>query len=152
MMTGKKQSSMLWFLLLTLLVGVIVLAGWPVDSQAGSGLPNRNTPTPAHPSDGDDNGRSEPVGAYIELHAQNPPAGAWSVVQWQDANGDWQNVEGWQGTLNNGTRRWWVHSKDFGKGPFRWVVYDSPGGTKIGASESFTLPQFPNEIVQVPLR
>ena len=150
-MTNKKQMPVFWLFLTVILVGVVTLVWWPVPSQAGSDLPDRNTPTPTRPShdDDDDDGSSSPVGAYIELHAQGPVAGVWSVVQWQDANGDWQTVEGWQGTLNNGTRRWWVAAKDFGKGPFRWAIFNAPGGSLIAAGDSFNLPSQPNQVVYV---
>jgi hypothetical protein len=60
--------------------------------------------------------------------------GAWSVVQWQDINGDWQDVDGWRGTLDgSGQRRWWVAAKDFGSGPFRWAVGEA-------VSAPFNLP------------
>ena len=147
-MTNKKQPSITWFFLIAILVGAITLAWWPIPSQAGSDLPDRNTPTPTRQPDGDDDDSSSPVGAYIELHAQ-AAAGAWSVVQWQDANGDWQAVEGWQGTLNNGTRRWWVAAKDFGKGPFRWAIFNAPGGALIAAGDPFNLPSQPNQVIYV---
>ena len=149
-MTSKKQTPVFWLFLTAVLVGAITLILWPVPSQAGSDLPDRNTPTATQESgDDDDDGPGTPVGAYIELHMQGPSAGVWSVVQWQDANGDWQNVEGWQGVVDNGYRRWWVAAKDFGKGPFRWVVFNSPGGLLIATSNPFNLPVLPNNVVYV---
>lgn len=152
-MFGKKQTPILWGVFVTILVGAMLLAWWPVPSQAGSGLPDRATPTPTRSSndDNDDGGSSSPVGAYIELNMPNPSVGAWSVVQWQDANGDWQTVEGWQGVVDNGYRRWWVAAKDFGKGPFRWAVFNSPGGSLIAASDPFSLPALPNNVVRVSI-
>ena len=64
------------------------------------------------------------------------------MVQWQDTIGDWQNVEGWQGNVTD-YWRWWVHPKDFGTGPFRWVIFKASDGATIGSSELFTLPSFP---------
>ncbi|MEM7347426.1 MAG: hypothetical protein AAF485_24570, partial [Chloroflexota bacterium] len=79
------------------------------------------------------------------------PASAWTKVQWQNVNNDWEDVTGWQGTLTQGSRRWWVDAKDFGTGPFRWVITDGKGGTVIATSDSFNLPQFPNDPVVTQL-
>ncbi len=113
-MTGQK-------IIYRIVIGVLMLglglAAAPV--LAESGLPDRNPPPPADDGGRDDRG---PVGTYIELAAPEH-AGAWSVVQWQDVNGNWHDVEGWRGTLDSsGYIRWWVAAKDFGTGPFRWVI------------------------------
>jgi hypothetical protein len=126
---------------------IIALAlAWPaVPVQAGPELPPRNPlptqPPPAH----DDDGR--PVGAYIELYAPGAPAGAWAVVQWQDSAGGWHDVEGWQGALPD-SARWWVHPKDFGTGPLRWLVKDGPEGAVVRVSEPFHLPGQPDQTVR----
>jgi hypothetical protein len=159
---SNKQQKGTWLGLGALIIGLglmAVLLAAPGTEAQGPSPPTAtpNSPPPANPgggdsnenSDDDDSSSSSPAGAYIELQAENAPAGAWSVVQWQDSNADWQNVEGWRGKLDNGTRRWWVHPKDFDTGPFRWVVYESPGGRLLATSESFSLPQFPNETVRV---
>lgn len=67
--------------------------------------------------------------------------GGWTIVQWQDKQGDWHDVEGWQGHVRNGWIRWRVAPKDWGTGPFRWLVYDQPDGTLLAATTSFTLPR-----------
>ncbi len=73
-------------------------------------------------------------------------------MQWQDSNGDWHDVAGWQGSLTpDGRRRWWVAPKDFGTGPFRWVVYAGRGGSTLGTSASFSLPQTARETLRVPV-
>ncbi len=140
-----------------MLVCLLTLLAWPLLTvQAGPNLPSRNTPTPVSPGGGggggDDKGDSgdKPLGAYIELHTQPPQAGLWAVVQWQDSAGQWQDVEGWQGMLDEqGHRRWWVAAKDFSRGPFRWQVYQSEGGPLLGASEPFDLPAGAGVVVQV---
>ncbi len=124
------------------LVAGLVFLALAVPVLASSGLPDRNPPPVSNPQDdgGDDN---TPLGATIELTAW-PPGGS-SVVQWQDINGDWQDVEGWRGTLdNNGYIRWWVAAKDFGSGPFRWAVGQA-------ASAPFNLPSGAGETVRVSL-
>jgi hypothetical protein len=91
-------------------------------------------------------------GAYIELHITQE---AWSVVQWQDGQGAWHHVEGWQGLADEqGAVRWWVGPAQFGLGPFRWVIYDKPGGTLLAVSQSFDLPQVARQrvVVEVTLQ
>lgn len=89
------------------------------------------------------------IAAPVELRTDPPRAGAWSEVQWVDGAGNWHAVENWRGETNGGGEiRWWVEAKDFGTGPFRFAVYDAPGGMLLGASEPFMLPQ-KNETVRV---
>lgn len=121
------------------LLGLMFIAPLSV-IEAGPTLPPRE-PTATPQPQRDDNRNSAPIGATILL--QNAPTGVWSAVQWQDANGDWQTVEGWQGAVDaNGAKQWWVAQKDFGSGPFRWLVGDA-------ASESFTLPAEANSTLIV---
>ena len=150
-MSIKKQPN-LWFIFIFVISSSPLLITLPTPvTEAGADLPNRNTPTPIRQSEsnGDDDKDSGPVGAYIELRAQNASAGAWSVVQWQDNAGGWHDVESWQGTLDNGYRRWWVAPKVFDTGPFRWVVYRSPGGPVIATSVPFNLPAEAKQTVRV---
>ena len=73
------------------------------------------------------------------------------MVQWQDPQGNWHNVEGWRSVLgSSGYQRWAVESKDFGAGPFRWQVRQSgPDGTVLSTSATFTLPVGAGVTVQV---
>jgi hypothetical protein len=90
--------------------------------------------------------------APIELHVEPVQAGLWTVVQWQDANSDWHDVEGWQGPLNAGGQiRWWVSVKDYGTGPFRWIVTEQPSDPILAASQPFFLPKA-NESLHIRLR
>jgi len=114
---------------------------------AEAGLPDRATPTPrprpsSHAQD------DQPRGAWLELQVANVPAGAWAGVEWQTSAGDWQAVDGWQGALPESSR-WWVAPKDFGSGPFRWVVSRGQGGPLLGASQPFRLPAAPDETLAV---
>ncbi len=141
---------------LTLFCAVTLLAGlWSSTPTAKAAPPPARptlTPTPyAAPA------RS--VGSYIELRVPTDNIGLWTVVQWQDPQGAWHDVETWRGILdeiNNhkGDKLWWVYARDYGKGPFRWVVYDRPGGQVLAASQSFNLPGAPNQhvIVEVTLK
>jgi hypothetical protein len=74
----------------------------------------------------------------------------WTVVQWQDASGNWHDVEGWRGTfddvaIENGVviaqKVWWVAQADLGKGPFHWLVYRGQGGVLLVRSTPFHLPE-----------
>lgn len=92
-------------------------------------------------------------GAQIKLTVADAVGNEWTAVQWQDPNsGDWITVEGWQGTLEtDGSQIWWVGSEQFGKGPFRWLLFDEEGGTLLDTSESFTLPSQNREIITVTI-
>jgi hypothetical protein len=123
-----------------LLIGSLVLAGV---AQA-DGLP----PRPPVPE------TSAAVGGYIELQLPTNQILLWTAVQWQDSLGGWHTVQGWQGTLDSlsagvGNKRWWVAPADFGKGPFRWQVYQLFGGQLLATSDSFNLPSGSNKIVVV---
>jgi hypothetical protein len=149
-MTQKRDLILLKLAFAALFLGLLALSVL-LAPAAEAGLPVRDTPTPAHEQQqkgkSKDNG---PLGAWIELQAQPAPAEAWSVVQWQNELGDWYDVEGWRGSLEgNGYRRWWVHEKDFGYGPFRWVVTQGQDGPVLGASQTFNLPGGANETVRV---
>jgi hypothetical protein len=72
------------------------------------------------------------------------------VVQWQGTDHKWYDVGGWQGPLDlDGKIQWGVAPADFGHGPFRWVIYDRPGGPVWGSSASFMLPSAKGEWVTV---
>jgi hypothetical protein len=82
----------------------------------------------------------------ITLHAPGAPEGAAVGVQWRDETGGWHDVEGWQSTLDTSTvteepfKQWGVYAKDYGAGPFRWIVYAEPGGAVLATSPRFFLP------------
>ncbi len=132
-----------------ILVSLLFSLLWPPLNPAGQSLPPRETPTATSPAkkSGD---KDKPIGAYIELQIQPAQAGLWSVVQWQDSAGGWHEVEGWRGTLEaGGGIRWWVTAKDFGTGPFRWIVTQEPGGPVLGTSQIFNLPGQTNETIRL---
>ena len=104
-------------LAVALAIGLMVEAIWLVMSPrsdwifADDGFPDRTPPSVTTVNDSGNEGRHDsPTGSHIELVAPGFQ-GEWSAVQWQDVNGDWHNVDGWRGTLDEwGTRRWWVAS------------------------------------------
>ena len=40
---------------------------------------------------------------------------------------------------------WWLAPDLFGKGPFRWLVYQGEGGKLLATSDSFYLPDAARE-------
>lgn len=132
---------------------------WPLLAvQAGPTLPPRTPPTRSVPPDSDkkekdrDDRDPKPIGASIYLQVHPAEAGLWTIVQWQDSAGGWHNVEGWQGTVDSaGDKRWWVAAKDFGTGPFRWIVTEGIGGQLLATSEPFNLPVQANAATRVEI-
>ena len=144
-----KKYQTTFLLAFFILISVLLLA-WPSSlTHAGPGLPPRETPTPTRPS-GDDDDDGKPAGAHIVLQVQSAPVGVWTIVQWQDSAGGWHDIKGWQGMLDEGGQKvWWVAAKDFGTGPFRWLVYQSQGGKLLAQSELFYLPHSAGETVKI---
>lgn len=69
-----------------------------------------------------------------------------TAVEWQDEHGEWHTVEEWQSPFNEYKQvTWAVAANDFGKGPFRWVVYQNE--VAIKNSSDFYLPRSNNEVV-----
>ena len=72
----------------------------------------------------------------------------WTIVQWQDAQSDWHDVTGWQGTLDtNNTKTWWVGEEELGTGPFCWLVVDE--NEVVRTSDPFNLPALPFETLTI---
>jgi hypothetical protein len=130
--------------LLASLIGLAVFGASTVTA-----LPPRPTPIPtatAMP------GPSLSTGATIRLRVEGATADMWTMVEWQDAAGNWHRVEGWQGMLEaDHTKTWWVAASDFGRGPFRWVVADRYGSEAQGISAAFNLPGRPREVVEITM-
>ena len=134
-MNGRKHQLTSWCAFL-ILISVLFVA-WPPLTHAGPNLPPREKPTRAQPPDDDD----KSAGAHIVLQVPSAPAGVWTIVQWQDSAGGWHDIEGWAGTLDEGEQKmWWLAPGLFGKGPFRWLVYQGERGKLLATSDSFYLP------------
>jgi hypothetical protein len=171
-MSDRKSAPLYISLLVMVVLGsVLVSLTWPsLASQAD--LPPLDTPappatatpapppaeeTPAPPgdtADKDDDDPASPPLAYVELLAPSAPAGAWSVVQWQDPQGGWHDVIGWRGQLGqSGYQQWVVEAKDFGTGPFRWQIRQGGvEGEVFSNSVSFDLPLGAGETVSVSVQ
>jgi hypothetical protein len=164
-MNTTDRLPIAWVLLACgIACALLVIAPLPAWVQAASSdLPPRPpTATPVPPEKpGNGAKASEHAGAWIELHfqlpAHSPPLHGpelWTVVQWQDTDGGWHDVEGWQGTMDDlaigvGNKVWWVAENDLGTGPFRWIVRRRYGGDLLAGSESFHLPGTAGETMQV---
>ena len=131
---------------LLILIALFSLLFIPMTALAD--LPPRPIPATTSTSgdDKDDDKDDTPPGAQITL--SGGVSGGWAVVQWLGSDGNWHDVEGWRASYG-GSLTWYVAGKDFGTGPFRWAVYDQPGGTIISQSESFNLPSEANQVLQV---
>lgn len=123
---------------LEILLTIAMMSVLSIPTQAE--LPPRPTITPVPDT--------APHGATIILQTQ---VNLWTVVQWQDTNNDWHDVEGWRGAATDGTVKWWVAQKDFGTGPFRWVVSKTKDEKIIATSQAFYLPSMANEIVSIAI-
>jgi hypothetical protein len=146
---SRRTTSGLIIVVAGILFVLAAVLQLPLPTRAAPpALPTRPTELPPRPPDAtpvppsDDDEDDEPIGAHIELHVEGASPHVWTVVQWQDSAGGWHDVEGWRGNFDEGNRKvWWVAWADFGTGPFRWVVYQTEGGTLLATSESFMLPQ-----------
>lgn len=129
------------------LIAMVLLSGYLLEPAAVDALPPRPTPaiTPM-PLPKAPKPMSPPLRlSHIRLLVAPAQEGLWSVVEWQGADGEWHVVDGWQGTIDGGSKRWAVHERNFGEGPFRWVVYDSPAGRVMDTSVTFVLPHSAGE-------
>ncbi len=86
--------------------------------------------------------------AVIAATVVNPPANAWIGVQWGDPTATtWTMIPTWLGPLDQaalGRTTRFVDPKDFGTGPYRWVVYTgdpAQGGKLWGVSNPFYFPR-----------
>lgn len=145
-----RYMVLLGMMLALTLVSVLFELVWPPSlTQAGATLPPREPPQSTSDK-GDHTDNKQSLGAYIELQIQPSQVGLWTIVQWQDSAGEWRDVEGWRGNLDEGgKKKWQVAAKDFGKGPFRWIVTERPSGPLLATSDPFNLPAHANEVMQI---
>lgn len=171
MFLHNRQRELFWgllLILLTMVFGALLLAtpsqAAPLPQGVPTELPPRPTPewpvrptpvptvTPTTP-DADDDDAAVFVGdpSYVKLTFSPVLRNMWAAVQWQDDQGNWHDVEGWQGELSmDGEQLWWVDPSDYGRsGNFRWVVYLYQGGPQIANTYTFYLPGSAGENVHV---
>lgn len=156
-MTKTKYKFNAWLIIFAAIICAIIgIAHLPTPARALPPRPPTPTPLPTPGPTSAPEASVAPKGAQITLRAHFPLSAAyqwdalWTVVQWQDPDGTWHDVEGWRGTPDEITlndqdeiiieKTWWVQKSDLGRGPFRWLVYKSEGGQLLTMSEMFHLP------------
>ena len=83
----------------------------------------------------------------------------WLKVQWLDNEGNWQDVDGWQGTLDAiqqqedwmGVKEIWLADALLGTGPYRWQMYVKDTGQMLTVSEPFYLPSKGGDLMALDL-
>jgi hypothetical protein len=146
-LNGIASIGLIAAMALTLSIAVLMSG----QLSPASALPPRYTPTSIPPTPAS---KELPRG-YIELRLYSfTNAPLLSVVQWIDGAGAWHDVTGWQDTPRDvaGYRqsRWWVYPSDYGKGPFRWAIFQAgtvQPVTPLAVSQPFALPLTSNDIV-----
>lgn len=136
MQPKQWRFQILRLLLLSLLLGLWSGGAILPATPAYADLP----PRPTLPPEEDEDEPARPLVAPLILSTDPSRSDLWSVVQWQGAAGTWHDVAGWRGSVVKGRTIWWVEQKDFGKGPFRWVIQQGEGGPVVATSAPFTLP------------
>ncbi|MBN1584392.1 MAG: hypothetical protein JXA89_27040 [Anaerolineae bacterium] len=127
-----------------LATSIVILALALLPALALADLPTRpeDVPTP----------KSQPpkAGAGIELSVTGATESYDAVVQWQDGLGEWHDVDGWRGQVEDDHVLWFVSEDLLGAGPFRWLVYTAEG-RPLGSSESFDMPLYKGTITHVTI-
>ncbi len=150
----KLIRVMMGVLLLTIVIGTLMVAlatGSPAITADANGLP----PRPNRAKENMDAAGGAMLRLELDFGDRWEDFGGewgqiWTVVQWQNAAGDWVTVPGWQGSLDAVERTeaggvvreksWWVSKADLGSADFRWQVFTSQGGQVLSSSDSFDLP------------
>ena len=129
---------------LFLATSIVILALALLPALALADLPTRPEDVPTPES------RPPKAGAGIELSVTGATEPYDAVVQWQDGLGEWHDVDGWRGRVEDNHVLWFVSEALFGAGPFRWLVYTAEG-QPLGSSESFDMPLYKGTITHVTI-
>ncbi|MBI3960204.1 MAG: hypothetical protein HY328_15435, partial [Chloroflexi bacterium] len=127
-------------------------------SAGGGAVVNSSGPAVAPPPSSQSSGLSASSGRIV---SEGAPAGGarlllragsqfndkWAAVQWKNEKGQWQTVDGWQGSVVDGYQRWWVGKELYDAGPFRWAILDREDGAVLVASDPFNLPKGQDKMV-----
>lgn len=144
-MESKTRKHILGKIIFFAVIGTLLLV-MPV-SAALPPRPPHVTPTTEPASQV--NTSSAVDGGFIRLTVAPSNSALSAVVQWQDSAGEWRSVNGWRSDLSQVSIKWWVNPNDFGKGPFRWLVYEHTQKNVIATSDMFFLPESEKHIVDV---
>ena len=135
-MNSRKQRFPIKYILL--LVASLVVLSIFLPASVHAELPPRPTRTPvASPKDSTP---EPPLAGTLMLSTEPNLDNLMSVVQWQDSDGAWHDVNGWRGLVMGGKTVWWVEERNWGEEPYRWVVYRNTSSTAIATSQPFKLP------------
>lgn len=160
-MSTKQRETFFTVIVCTSLVGLMGLGLALSNTQEVSAspvLPPRFTPVPGAPSS---NGSDVSYitarincGEGCEIDSSWQPL--YTVVQWQDNDGVWHDVQGWQSQLlvqeeKPAIQTWAVAPSHFGRGPFRWLILDHEMHEVLGVSTNFFLPQMSHTSVSVEI-
>lgn len=131
-------------------LGIATLACGMLLNHASAELRHDELPPRPKPRVTKDGSSSEIDNASIQLWPTPAWPNLWTVVQWVDGSEHWHDVDGWRGALNHPNyASWRVAQSEFGKGPFRWAIYDQEGGSVLALSELFHLPTNGGEILKI---
>lgn len=150
MTTYLTRSIYLGIIVMLLFIGSSVV----IHSVAVAQSEHPHLPDRPDPGSLPDKSRTLVEPGWIELYTIPFQPGIWTVVQWLDGAGNWNDVPGWQGTYNYPDHiAWAVEQNNFQKGPFRWAIYQEKNGSLLTVSQSFYLPGKSWQIVRqdVPL-
>jgi hypothetical protein len=83
----------------------------------------------------------------------------WLKVQWLDEDNVWQDVAGWQGSLDAiqqkedwvGMKEIWLADAQLGTGPYRWQVFAVDDGRLLVTSEQFYLPSKSGDLMALDM-
>lgn len=149
-MLYKRKTSyfVAGLLVLALVVSATTLFAAPVTPQD---LPDRPPEATAVP---DAVIKSSPAGAKIMLQLDPEAYRNWTQMEWQDPYTEtWHPVDGWRGHVDQtGQVVWWISGNDLGKGPFRWLVYESEEAKQlVTQSDAFYLPEQNNQLLEITI-
>jgi hypothetical protein len=155
-MASRFHLALLCLLCLVGLCSLDLAGGMPQPAPLLAAAPTRIDPTPLPPPPlpavrTPRPPQARPPVATLLLTVPVTDTALFSVVQWQDAQGGWHDIEGWRGTVVGGKTIWWVAEKDWGKGPYRWVIYqhETTPHQIIAVSDLFLLPTRPGELKRI---
>ncbi len=121
----------------TAFLAVALFLGAPMATQAG--VVARNAADDPEP----DPGRIRLTVSWADpgIVGQFISDGLTTVVQYYDASGQWRDVSGWVQPLRNTNQVLWnVLRRDWGTGPYRWVVKNATKGYVMATTSGFYLP------------
>jgi hypothetical protein len=161
-----QRTHVLFALMIAPLTLILLFSFIAPPQPAQADLPPRPTEIPDTPEPTEEPAAAEPLpGSLIQLEVEFPVdwpwqeihgRTLWTMVQWQDVQGQWHDVEGWQGALDAitlasdgtaaGTKTWWLGRDNQGTGPFRWQIAVGRDGGVLAVTDPFHLPEVDGQL------